>query len=276
MDHKKVVSLLFCFLFLITIIDKTYPREKCQTQPKSWFHMNANIFTIKYILPINMSSNTSLTIDVLTPENNTFQKLINILSEPNPNATFTDENGLRRFRYELTTSFPEFLNITIHYIVMIIFSSLPNDFYEGQSQENIPEEIQEKFTKPSPYIESDDSNIVGNATMVSRNAINTYAKAKVSQLFNFVSDRTLFIYNENAQNIPRDSSSHIRGALWALKNRKGVCFDFAHLFVALLRAEGIPSRVAEGIILDNRYGFIVHDWAEVYFPETGWIPFDPT
>jgi len=273
MNCKEIMSLLLCFLFL-SMNNQAYFIENNQEHFPSWFNINANIFSIKYVLPLNMSSNTRIIMDVVVPEDSIFQEIMAVSSEPNPNSSFIDGNGLRRLRYELTTTLPRFLNITIHYTVMVLFSSLLNDFCGTLVQENIPTEIQEKYTKPSPYIESDDNNIIGNATMISGGATDTYSK--IIRLFNFVSNRTLFVYDDAVQKIARNSSSHIRGALWALKNHKGVCFDFAHLFVALLRALGIPSRVAEGIILDGRSGFMVHDWAEVYLSGIGWIPFDPT
>jgi hypothetical protein len=273
MNRKEIIPLLLCLLLLPTN-NPAYSTEKNQEHFPSWFNIDANIFNIKYVLPLNMSSNTRIIMDVVIPEDSIFQEIMAVFSEPSPNSSFTDENGLRKFRYELSTTLPRFLNITIHYTVLVLFSSLPSNFYETLVQENIPNEIREKYTKPSPYIESDDDNVIGNATIICGNATDDYSK--VIRLFNFVSNRTLFVYDENVQKIPCNSYSHVRGALWALENHKGVCFDFAHLFVALLRAVDIPSRVAEGIILDGRSGFIVHDWAEVYFSGVGWIPFDPT
>ena len=273
MGHKEILSLLLCFLFFMAN-NFASSQESNRRDSACWFHIDANIFKIKYVLPLNMSSNSNVTMDIVVPKDNPFQKLIEVSSEPRPNSTFIDGKGLMRLRHKITTDIPRFLNITIHYTVMIFFSSLVNCVSQAEAEEDIPMEIQERFTKPAPYIESDDDCIAGNATAISANATNMYSK--INELFNFVSNRTLFEYDEGVQNISRKSSSHVRGALWALKNHKGVCFDFAHLFVALLRAEGIPSRVSEGIILDGRSGFMVHDWAEVYFPKVGWVPFDPT
>jgi hypothetical protein len=67
-----------------------------------------------------------------------------------------------------------------------------------------------------------------------------------------------------------------------LVSKKGICYDFAKLFVALSRANGIPSRVVRGLAFDfkpnvnfyvENYG---HAWAEVYLPVYGWVPIDPT
>lgn len=52
-----------------------------------------------------------------------------------------------------------------------------------------------------------------------------------------------------------------------LSLKKGICFDYASLFAAMTRAQGIPSRLVVGYAADNIY----HAWNEVYTDETGWI-----
>lgn len=270
----KAAILLFYSLLLLNADYFQLPQIAiADDETTNWFHLNACIFNVRYVLPLNMSSSASITMDVAVPENTAFQKLISFSSDPMPNSTYKDGHGITRLRYELRTNTAKLLNITLHYTVLVLFSSLTGKLCDGSSEENIPADILEKYTKPAPYIESDNPNIIGNASLISGNGD---LESKVLNLFNFVANRTLFKYDESVQDIIRDPFSHVRGALWTLQNRKGVCFDFAHLFVALLRAIGIPSRVSEGIILDGRSGFILHDWAEVYFPNVGWVPFDPT
>jgi len=66
---------------------------------------------------------------------------------------------------------------------------------------------------------------------------------------------------------------------WILKNRVGTCDEFASLFIALCRSLGIPARYVSGVAYSNipeLEGFGNHAWAEVYFPDYGWVPFDPT
>jgi len=66
---------------------------------------------------------------------------------------------------------------------------------------------------------------------------------------------------------------------WVLENRYGVCDEMTNLFISLNRALGIPARFVSGLAYTNLEGLPEwggHGWAEVYFPETGWVPFDPT
>ncbi len=60
------------------------------------------------------------------------------------------------------------------------------------------------------------------------------------------------------------------------KDKRGVCVEYSTLFIALVRALGLPARYVSGIAYSNiKNSFGNHAWVEVYMPE-GWIPFDPT
>ena len=70
-------------------------------------------------------------------------------------------------------------------------------------------------------------------------------------------------------------------AVEALHHGAGVCQDYAHLSIALLRAAGVPARYASGYLhtgKDARPGDTVsgesHAWVEAWLGD--WWPFDPT
>ena len=69
-------------------------------------------------------------------------------------------------------------------------------------------------------------------------------------------------------------------ASWVLENKVGVCDELTSLFIAMTRSLGIPARFVKGISHTNSEAFdtnwVAHGWAEVYFPDVGWVPFDPT
>ena len=78
-------------------------------------------------------------------------------------------------------------------------------------------------------------------------------------------------------------------ALSTLRAGSGNCTNAAHLSAALLRAAGIPARVVGGTTLDKQLkvpmdgvrslvqtmGKGGHAWIEVYFPDLGWLSYDP-
>ena len=68
----------------------------------------------------------------------------------------------------------------------------------------------------------------------------------------------------------------------ALTSRQGVCQDFAHIMIALIRGLGIPCRYVSGYLYhrsqdhDRSARDATHAWVEALFPELGWVGFDPT
>jgi transglutaminase-like putative cysteine protease len=68
----------------------------------------------------------------------------------------------------------------------------------------------------------------------------------------------------------------------ALEARRGVCQDFSHIFIALARHIGIPTRYVSGYLFHDESAAerstdgATHAWAEALMPEIGWVGFDPT
>jgi len=65
-----------------------------------------------------------------------------------------------------------------------------------------------------------------------------------------------------------------------LAHRSGVCQDFAHVLLQLLRTAGIPARYVSGYICPNKDGVrgegATHAWVEAWLPGQGWAGIDPT
>jgi transglutaminase-like putative cysteine protease len=68
----------------------------------------------------------------------------------------------------------------------------------------------------------------------------------------------------------------------ALRSRQGVCQDFAHIMITLVRNLRIPCRYVSGYLHhdslheDRSAEGATHAWAEALLPGLGWIGFDPT
>lgn len=83
-----------------------------------------------------------------------------------------------------------------------------------------------------------------------------------------------FEYDPGATDVTTTASQ-----AFALK--RGVCQDFSHVMLAVLRAKGIPTRYVSGYLyVDENSGLIgdiaTHAWVEVMIPGIGWIGLDPT
>lgn len=126
------------------------------------------------------------------------------------------------------------------------------------------------YTKTTEFIDLNDDII---------DVANDIAQGK-DDLYEVVFDAAVWVN----QNIEYDLSTVTAEASlpssWVLENKRGVCDEMTNLFISILRSLGIPARFVSGIsytnseLFDEPWG--PHGWAEVYFPDFGWVPFDPT
>ncbi len=136
-----------------------------------------------------------------------------------------------------------------------------------------PDEIRETYLqlpKLDPRIPVYAKQIVADASTV-------YDQSMAMQSYL----RTHFSYTlDLSGSRPKDPLAH-----FLFERRAGHCEYFATSMTVMLRVLGIPARYVNGFLPGeyNELGehFIVrasdaHSWVEVYFPEYGWIPFDPT
>lgn len=69
-----------------------------------------------------------------------------------------------------------------------------------------------------------------------------------------------------------------------MKEKKGVCQDFAHLAISCIHSMGLPARYVSGYLetlapagKEKLAGVDAsHAWISVFIPEMGWVDFDPT
>jgi transglutaminase-like putative cysteine protease len=91
----------------------------------------------------------------------------------------------------------------------------------------------------------------------------------------------------------KKGATHVHSSVQdILETRAGVCQDFAHLLIALLRHRGIPARYVSGYLVPRSEktaedgaphamenivgGQASHAWVQCNLPEYGWIGLDPT
>jgi transglutaminase-like putative cysteine protease len=83
-----------------------------------------------------------------------------------------------------------------------------------------------------------------------------------------------FKYVPNSTNV----NTHM---LEVVRERKGVCQDFAHVMLGMCRTLKIPARYVSGYLYNGPVDQLLgaqasHAWCEVYLPELGWRALDPT
>lgn len=100
-----------------------------------------------------------------------------------------------------------------------------------------------------------------------------YGKAEV--LYSWVGNNITYDYDKASKVLNNDFDVE-SGAIPAFDTRKGICFDYACLYVAMCRANNIRVRIITGEGF-NGVSWVSHAWNQVYIPEKDeWINVDPT
>ncbi len=99
-------------------------------------------------------------------------------------------------------------------------------------------------------------------------------QAKILALYNYVAKNFKYDYDFANKVISGQITSYTPNPASILSNKKGVCYDFASLFAAMCRAQGIPCKLVKGYSTKiNGY----HAWNSVYDSKTDrWYTIDLT
>jgi len=116
------------------------------------------------------------------------------------------------------------------------------------------------------------------AEALTKNEPNEYDKAKAIETYL----RKTYPYDLNIPAPPEDQDV---ADYFLFDLRRGYCDYYATAMVVLARASGLPARFVSGYSSGSydapNAQYVVrelnaHSWAEIYFPEIGWIEFEPT
>jgi len=124
-----------------------------------------------------------------------------------------------------------------------------------------------QYIRPTQYIDI-TTEIIKQSNEIIKNETDQYIIAV--KLAEWVKNNIKYDLNSLTEEV-------VQSASWVLDHKEGVCDELTNLYIALLRSQAIPARFVSGSVysgVDNLWS--LHGWAEVYFPNTGWIPFDPT
>ena len=170
-----------------------------------------------------------------------------------------------------------------HNQLVIVAESL----VEQQIQMNIP-----AFLAPDAWAALDelvDSADYGEMLLPSRFVQTTPLVQDLAKQLNVVrrDDPLMLVHELNKrlfeyfEYVP--SATHIDSPIdQVIASRQGVCQDFAHVMIALLRQVGIPARYVSGYLYRGREDHdrstpdATHAWVEVLLPHLNWVGFDPT
>lgn len=118
-------------------------------------------------------------------------------------------------------------------------------------------------TKADSCIPSDDEELIKIARSIAKNEKNPYIIAALT--YNYMLKEFVILQDVRKGNI---------SPLDLLRTKHGDAYDFAVIFTALLRANGIAALPDSGILVDTDLKTRPHWWSEFFVPGFGWIPVD--
>jgi transglutaminase-like putative cysteine protease len=140
--------------------------------------------------------------------------------------------------------------------------TIPDDIAVRYTQ--LPDELPERVVELAEEIAGDEATIMG----------------KVDVITEWIGQNTTYLLELPPQPAGVDAVDY-----FLFEDRRGFCEHIASALAILLRAEGVPARFVTGYDAGDRNIFSgyfevrgqnAHSWVEVYFPEIGWMQFDPT
>lgn len=211
--------------------------------------------TIQYTLAVRNTGGQVLRdseLHVFVPMNRTGIQQLQELRVDRPHSVAEDEHGNQMLQLGIGNVYPyEMQEVRVRAVLTV--ASLPARAGSGGAQ----------FLAPDRFIESDDPRIKAVADRLRADS----PRASAEAAYNWV--RRHLTYSGY---IEQD-----HGALWALLNRRGDCTEFAYLYAAVLRAQGIPAKVIGGFVTDRDgivRGQAFHNWVEAYV-DGRWRIVDP-
>lgn len=188
------------------------------------------------------------------------QKVLNLSSNAQIVEISDALDGNQRIVFNFSLSPNEKKNITMYGKIFVNYSL--NITQNAPYPFNYPEELS-IYTKESDYVKI-SSEIKTKAEELRGNSNDTYE---------IIANVVNWIY----QNIKYDKAyvDPTMDSEFVMREKKGVCDEFSHLTIAMLRHLNIPSRIIVGYVHSGEF-WGPHAWTEVWIPNYGWIEVDST
>ncbi len=212
---------------------------------------------------------TSLDIYLAVPQDLPGQKLLGSLTfTPEPDRFVTDRWGQKMAHYHYE-NVPAGEFATVCWEAKVELYEIRYFLFPDKvgSLSDIPNEIKERYLCDGSKYWVKDPYIQKTARDVVRGETNCYWIAR--KLFDHVTKKMRYELIGGWNVAPT-----------VLKRGSGSCSEYSFVFISLCRAAGLPARYVGSVVIrgddastDNG---IFHRWPEVYLPNYGWVPMDPS
>ena len=145
-----------------------------------------------------------------------------------------------------------------------IFENISTNQYSQACSETIEVKLEDEnlpFLYPNEYVSyTRNSPVIRLSNQITEGSGDELEKGE--KVFDYVTSTIDYDY-ELAENIPLE---YIPDIEQVLKEKTGICFDYASVMSAMLRIQGIPTRLVIGYA-----GDVYHAWISVYVEDKGWV-----
>lgn len=205
-------------------------------------------------------------------ENNQRVLIENISPQPSKVTTDLEGNIVATFEVPANKESEIYISgyIWVEQNTLEEIKSLPNITYSEYISTVKGDSNLSKYLSSTKYWETTDTFITSKASELSKDA-NTLMDV-IRNDYTYVNDVLEYDFSK------AESENERIGAKAALLGGGSVCMEYSDSMIALLRAQGIPTRAAVGYIgiEENKESNIPHQWVQVWVPEYGWLSIDPT
>ena len=127
----------------------------------------------------------------------------------------------------------------------------------------------EPFLRPSQRVAySVDSACVLLASDISAQAAD--AAAVVSSVYEYIQSNVDYDYDKAQNIVDNNVTGYLPDPDETLSTKKGICYDYAALAAAMLRSQGIPTKLITGYVSSGG-SELYHAWNMIWLEESGWI-----
>lgn len=145
-----------------------------------------------------------------------------------------------------------------------VYSHVSGDLYSVSLSKTIQVDLEDQFGPflyPNQYVEyTNDSECTRYGRKLSDKSGDDIDY--ITRVFNYVT-RTVTYDDKMAENIP---VNYLPDPDRTMDKKTGICLDYASLMTAMLRSQGIPTKLEVGYSED-----VYHAWISVYLEDKGWV-----
>ena len=140
------------------------------------------------------------------------------------------------------------------------------DDYISALSQSLSVTLKDPFTVylyPNQYVNfTSDSRTVAKGAELAQGAADDLEV--VTRVYDYITEHIAYD-NDLAQTV---QSGYLPDVDQVLERGKGICFDYAALMAAMLRSQGVPTRLITGYVAPDG---IYHAWNQIYIRDEGWI-----